>query len=171
MLRSPGSPQMRRLLLTSSLMLGLVACTEDPLAAQAAPYAESMQPLLDDNMKLAEQFLGLAAQIKKEKVDGAGVAQTWSTEVVPLATDLATRAATLQAPEGPLTTEHQLLVEAWTNRAVAYQDLDAAYKGTDPAAFQAAFDANLEAKLGEEEYFRRVNGLLGPYGVHLDQYP
>ena len=160
-----------RLLALFLALLTLVGCGGDPVAADAAAYQDAMAPALATNVELAQEFLALAAKVKKSEVDADEIHATWKKKVIPLAEDLHSQADAIEPSTPELATLHAQLVDAWADRAEAYRDMHAAYKKADADTFQEAFDRNVEAKLAEEDYFNKVNRMLEPYGYHLDQFP
>jgi hypothetical protein len=153
-------------------MLGLgLACGGDPLAQDAAAYNEAMSPVLAENMELAQEFLEVAAQIKRKQVGAEELNVRWEESVLPMADGLYEDARAVQPQTPDLAALHASLVESWGDRAEAYHQMHRAYKRSDSEGFQSAFEKNIESKIAEEEYFRGVNVLLEPYGYHLDQFP
>mgnify|MGYP007047043320 CR=1 FL=1 len=153
-------------------MLGLaLACGGDPLAQDAADYNEAMSPVLAQNMELAQEFLEVAAQIKRKQVGAEELDVRWEAKVLPMADGLFEDARAVHPETPELAALHERLVDSWGDRAEAYHQMHRSYKRSDSEGFQSAFDKNIEAKIAEEEYFRGVNVLLEPYGYHLDQFP
>ncbi|HJN76398.1 MAG TPA: hypothetical protein QGF58_20895 [Myxococcota bacterium] len=154
------------------LVVGLVlACGGDPLADDAADYTEAMATPLEDNMALAQEFLEVAAEVKRGNVKADDIHRRWEKRVLPLADKLYDEVQAIQPETPELATLHQQLVDAWGDRAEAYHSMHRAYTKADAEAYQAAFDKNVESKLAEEDYFNKVNRLLEPYGYHVDQFP
>ncbi|MCP4807196.1 MAG: hypothetical protein GY913_21175 [Proteobacteria bacterium] len=148
-----------------------VACSGDPVAADAAAYQDAMAPALATNVELAQEFLEVAAQVKKGDVDADAIHRRWKGSVLPLADDLHEQAQAIHPATPELAGLHAQLVDAWGDRAEAYRSMHSSYAKADADSFQDAFDKNVEAKLAEEDYFNKVNRLLEPYGYHLDQFP
>ena len=154
------------------LVLGLVlACGGDPLAEDAADYTEAMQQPLADNMALAQEFLEVAAEVKRGNVEADDIHARWEKKVLPMADGLYDQVQAIHPSTPELATLHSQLVGAWGDRAEAYHSMHRAYEKADADAYQTAFDKNVESKLAEEDYFNKVNRLLEPYGYHLDQFP
>ncbi|MCB9797987.1 MAG: hypothetical protein H6741_35365 [Alphaproteobacteria bacterium] len=149
----------------------LVSCGGDPMAADAEAYHAQLTPSLVRNMELAQQFLDIAARVKKEEMDGDEVLRRWEKRVIPLADTLQSEAEAIEPATPELQALHAELVEAWTARAEAYREMHKAYRADDPDAFNAAAEANKKSKITEEAFFRKANGVLEPYGFHLDQFP
>lgn len=162
------SPLYALLVLVMSLVL---ACGGDPLADDAADYTEAMGKPLSDNMALAQEFLEVAAEVKRGNVDADDIHARWEKRVLPLADQLYDEVQAIEPSTPELAGLHQQLVDAWGDRAEAYHSMHRAYEKADANAYQAAFDKNVESKLAEEDYFGKVNRLLEPYGYHLDQFP
>lgn len=156
--------------LSMALALG-VSCGGDPLAADAATYHAAMTPALTQNMALAQQFLDIAAQVKKKEMDEEAIIRRWQEKVIPLADGLKAEAEAIEPSTPQLQELHGEIKAAWTARSQAYREMQAAYRNNDADGFQKASKANLDAKLAEERYFQEVNALLEPYGYHLDQFP
>ncbi|MCB9763230.1 MAG: hypothetical protein H6739_25880 [Alphaproteobacteria bacterium] len=154
-----------------ALAASLVACGGDPLSDDAPWYHSQMAPALAQNMELAQQFLEIAAKVRKEEMDGDAVLDRYERRIIPMADALKAEARAIEPTAPQLQTVHQELVEAWTERAEAYRQMHAAYRAGDADAFRTARQRNVEAKLTEERYFQQANALLSPYGVRLDQFP
>lgn len=154
-----------------SFVLPLSACGGDPLAKDAASYYNQMTPALEQNMALAQEFLEIAALVRKDELHGDKLVRRWKDEIMPLANGLLKDAKAIEPATPQLAELHLGLVEAWDTRARAYHDMYAAWEKSDTTAFARAQQVNLEAKLAEERFFQDANALLDPYGYHLDQFP
>ena len=162
----------RPLQLLALATLGLaLACGADPVADDAAAYTVAMQPTLEDNRELANEFLQVAALIHKREIDDEGIVERWDKDIIPSAKALHTAADAVSPATPELEGPHERLVASWADRADSYKEMKAAYAANDDEAFQAAWQKNVEAKIAEEQYFIEVNAVLGAYGYRLDQFP
>lgn len=158
---------MRAVLL--SLVL-LAACGgADRHAAEA--YASAMTPVLAKNAALGSEFEDVASRVKQGQLDGPAVGERFSTVIVPLAQEIANRAAAID-PEGEaLDAAHATLVTAWSERAAAYQDIAAAW-GRGDGAVLAGSRARISQVRNEELTWQdAVNAYTRPLGVAIDLYP
>jgi hypothetical protein len=163
------------------LLALMVACgprAEERLDAQK--YNEALGPLLADNGLLADVlwqsadtlYASLAANPSTgtpAATDPKAIFKTWTDDITPLAAHLRDQAALVQPPDAWLDA-HGELVDAWGRRADSYRDIGEALIQNDTAALAAARDAADQSKHLEEQWFRRVNTRLAPYGLHLNQY-
>jgi hypothetical protein len=164
--------KLRPLPLLVLLSAGLaLACGSDPLADDTAAYVVAMQPILEDNRELANEFLQVAARIHQRETDDEGIIERWDADIVPLGNSLHTDADAVNPTTLELQGPHEKLVASWADRADSYEEMRSAYQANDDAAFNVAWDKNVEAKLAEEQYFNEVNAVLGAYGYRLDQFP
>lgn len=153
------------------LLVALLGCAPtDPRERTAPAYADALAPLLYENGFLAERLSTRAAAIHDEEVGSDGVLAAWRGEIVPLSRHLADQAAITSAP-APWSDRHAELVDAWSDRADAYQELEIAIEDGDRERWKAARRQADEAKLAEEEWFRQMNRDLAPYKLALDQFP
>ncbi len=148
-----------------------LACGADPVAGDAATYTAAMQPTLQANRELANEFLQVAALIHKREIDDGGIVQRWDKDIISIADDLKDKASAVQPETPELQGPHESLVASWTDRADSYKEMKKAYSSNDDAAFEEAWQKNVEAKIVEEQYFNDVNAVLGPYGYRLEQFP
>lgn len=134
-------------------------------------YARQLQPLLVENSLLAEHVLGLAADVyNTPKVAPEALAETWSSDLVPLAEHLHSQTSFV-APPPVWQEQHEALVDIWSDRAEAYRSLAESYTHADAVEWKAARLVSDEVKIREEEWFRAANLVLAPQGIILDQFP
>ncbi|MFH1468905.1 MAG: hypothetical protein ABIO70_31245 [Pseudomonadota bacterium] len=152
------------------LTCGLLACG-DPVAGEIASYHAAMDPLMTENTRLASQFLSLAKSVRQDQKNLDGVVQLLEAKVVPAAESLKAGAEEVHPGLEELQDIHAQAITAWTIQAKAYEDMVAAWKANDPAAFADAQGRLAQAKVTIESYVREVNRLLEPYGYHLDEFP
>jgi len=157
--------------LVGACALMSLACGADPLADDAASYVVAMQPTLEENAELANEFIQVAAAIHQREIDDEGIIERWDATIVPKANDLHATVDDIQPATPELQGPHEELVASWADRADAYEEMKAAYESNDDAKFKAAQEKNVNAKLAEERYFRDVNAVLSGYGYRLDQFP
>ena len=153
------------------LVAGVAGCGADPADAAAAAYVVDMQPVLSDNVALAQGFLDMAGGIKKGALDGGGVAERMARDVGPLAVKLHKGVLAVHPEDPQLADLHARLVKTWSDRANAYDAMSRAWLAGDEAAYEVARVANLQVKVAEEGCFADLNGWLGPHGQQIDQYP
>lgn len=134
-------------------------------------YKESMAPVLQKNGILAQEFLEVASRVKKGELDGSATAERFRRNAVPLAQEIATRAATVEPDTDTLAAAHATLVKAWSNRAIAYRDLATAWNAADAGAYDAARQRDLQVRYDELAYMQAVNAVCIQYGVVIDLYP
>jgi hypothetical protein len=156
--------------LTALILVCLFACG-DPVADDVVAYHAAMDPLMAENTRLASQFLVLAKAVHKDQQSMDGVVGQIEAQVIPAAQELQANISGIQPELEELADIHQQAVTAWTLQAQAYQDMAAAYKANDPAAFAAGQKKLGQAKVTIESYVKQVNRLLEPYGYHLDEFP
>jgi hypothetical protein len=156
--------------LTALLLVGMLACG-DPVADDIGAYHAAMDPLMTENTRLASQFLVLAREVHKDSRGTDGVVQQLETVVIPAAKELQTSIAGVDTEIEELQDIHQQAINAWSLQARAYEEMSAAYKGNDAAAFAAGQKKLGQAKVTIESYVKEVNRLLEPYGYHLDEFP
>lgn len=159
------------LALTLAPLLPFSACGGDPVGKDAASYYNQMTPALEQNMALAQQFLEIAALVRKEELQGDKLVKLWKSDIMPTADELLADAKAIEPATPQLSELHLALIDAWDDRARSYHDMYSAWEKSDTTAFARAQQANVQAKLAEERYFQDVNALLDPYGYHLDQFP
>ncbi len=155
-------------LLLISLFVG---CGSDPVEQDVATYQAALQPLLAQNLVVAQGFLDVASQIKKGETDAPQIAERLQKELGPLADSLSAAAGKIEPRTPALGEAHAVLVRAWTDRAASYHAMSDAWTANDLAGFENARRKNLQSKLDEEKFFQTVNGLTEPYGLRIDQYP
>jgi hypothetical protein len=153
------------------LIAFLVGCGSDPVQEDVTAYHAAMQPLLGRNLVLAQAFLDVASKVKKGEADAPRIAERFATELTPTAEALRVEVSAIDPATPQLGDAHAVVVQAWTDRASAYDAMSQAWARNDLAGFDAARKKNLQAKLDEERYFQSVNALSAPYGLELDQYP
>lgn len=152
-------------------LLSTSACTNlDPASAATTDYLTKLQPLLQENSLLAERVLFQAAAIYNEAVKPEQVAESWTTDIVPIAEHLAHQASFVAPPE-PYATRHEQLAVIWTDRAGAYRNLGEAIRTADAEQWNAARRAADDVKLAEERWFDDLNEQLAGQGLVVDPYP
>ncbi len=149
----------------------LTACALDNTRADVESYRTSMQPVLQKNAILAQEFLEVASRVKRGEVDGQTSSERFARSAVPLAQEISTKVSAVHPKTEALKTSHEQLVKAWSNRAIAYRDLATAWQAGDPAAFDAARARDVQVRLDEESYVASVNVITNRYGVLIDLYP
>ncbi len=148
----------------------LLACTPaDPERQAAEVYAQSLEPLLQENGLIADTVLGTAAAIYDGRAP-ENLPARWSDEIVPLSEHLYDQSRMLSVPDA-WNAEHQLLIAIWKKRAEAYRDLSEATLLGDAKRWTAARKQANDAKLEEETWFNNTNERLGKSDVKIDQYP
>jgi hypothetical protein len=148
----------------------LLACGPDPTNVAARTYADSLQPLLDENGLLALHLLDAAADVHDAKATSEQTRVTWETDIVPLAEHLRDQALIVDAPPD-WAADHKGLTDIWTARADAYREISEAIAQGDGELWKRGREEADTAKLAEETWFQRANERLGPAGVTLDQFP
>ncbi|MEN9787657.1 MAG: hypothetical protein RLZZ299_2921 [Pseudomonadota bacterium] len=149
----------------------LAACGPDPAEQAANAYVSDMEPILRENVALAQSFLELAGAIKKGSSDGTGVALRLAKELRPAAERIHAQARALQPTDPALADLHGQLVAAWAERAEAYKAMSEGWNAGNEAAFEAGRARNLQSKVAEERFFSEVNAWLGAHGKGIEQYP
>ena len=159
-------------LLTGAPLLALLtACGPDPADEAAGSYVAAMQPVLTDNVALAQDYLDMAGRIKKGELDGGGVAEKMARDIGPLAGKIHRGALAVHPADTQLADLHAQLVNTWSDRAKTYAAMSAAWAAGDDAAYETARASNLQVKVAEETAFGGINAWLGAHGQYLDQYP
>jgi hypothetical protein len=130
-----------------------------PDVQEANRYLKQLQPLLIENSHLASQVLNLAADSYNEKGDAESLAESWATQVVPLAEHLHHQTAALPA-EGAWSMRQTDLVEIWGNRAQAYRGLSESLAVADRAAWTTSVAKANAVQLDEEVWFKQTNKAL-----------
>jgi hypothetical protein len=148
-------------------ILAFFAC--GPSASQQAHerYAEQMQGHLDDNNALQQTFLEMAQGIKERQLDVHAVANRFDADIVNVAAALSAGVSGIQPTQPVLQAVHSELSRAWSIRSKAYTAISLAWADGDLEAYTRAAHENTLVYQAEERYFEAVNGLLGPYGLHL----
>ena len=146
------------------------ACSMEEPVTPAATYYASMQPLMDDNAKVARDLQSLAAEIKKDAPDADKVAARLQDDVLPEARSLAKGAAAVAPQDPAIADAHTLVVEAWTARAKVVEDTLEAWRKADGAAASEAADRRYGAARTEARYFETINEILVPEGYVLQPY-
>lgn len=146
-------------------------CGSDPVATDAAAYHAAMTPLLVRNADLSREFRDLAADVKRNKTNAKDIGKMLEQDVIPTAQALARDAAAVRPATPRLVEVHGEIVQAWTDRLTAYQDLRAAWKTTDLEAFDRAADSNLDSRKREKRYLEMANQALAPYQLQFQAYP
>ena len=136
----------------------------------AHTYAQSLEPLLDENGLVAERLLETAAEVYNGKAASAEVKLAWAQDVVPLAEHLRDQAVLVQPPV-EYADDHKQLVEIWSTRADAYREIADALRSGDMDQWKKGREQADDAKLREEAWFRATNEKLSAHGVALDQFP
>jgi hypothetical protein len=144
----------------------LVGCTDQT----TAEWTKQLDPLMVENGLLADQMLLVAAGVYNETSDGAAVAETFATTVVPVSESLAFRADAMQPPK-EWELQHDQLVDIWTRRAGAYRGMSEALILIDAERFNGSLKEVQQAAEAEEAWFGQVGGQLAKQGVTLAQYP
>lgn len=170
-LRAPARPPPGPLAAGLALLGALLPGCGQPGRDAAIAYAEAMQPVLVDNMKLNREFVDVAAEVKKGQVDPKAVAGRFEQRLVPGAGILRDQVLAIDPADEELSALHQGLEEAWTGRAEAWSELHRAWSSGELEAFDLAMRRNLDVKAAEERYFTAVNAWLAPHGRVLDAYP
>jgi len=152
-------------------MLLCAGCALGGDGEDARAYREQMQPVLQKNALLAQEFLDVASKAKKGELDGSGSADRFRRNAVPLAQEIAARVAAVEPPNDALQAPHEQLVKAWSNRAIAYRDLATAWQSGDAVAFDGARAREVQVRLDEEAYMASINAVTTPHGVVIDLYP
>lgn len=152
-------------------LLTLCACGPSPEALEASDYVHALQPYLMDNALLARRMLTVASDVFNGGIDGKRLEQRWDTEVVPLAEHLCDQARLLEVQGLEWSARHNVLTNAWCERAEAYRDIAGALRLEDTALWEHAKSQANAAKLDEESWFKDTNGYLSAFGLSLDQFP
>jgi len=158
---------------TTASILWFAGCAMlQPGGADQLAYAEAIQPLLAENTVLADEVLGLAAEVYNDnaEADVDALTEAWRTDVVPLAEHLHAQAALVKPPDAYIE-RHKDLVTVWASRAEAYRDLSEALALSDAERWAQARELANEVKLEEEEWFRTINADFGQNGLLIDQFP
>lgn len=157
--------------LTWSIFLVLSGClTPDPAAVEAQGYVASVDPLLHENGFVADVLLRTAAKTYDGTAKPEETRATWSNDIVPLTEHLRDQATLVAAPPAWVS-DHENLIDIWTERADAYRHIADAVESGDPDLFQKGREQAYNAKLREETWFRDVNKRLEPYHLVVDQFP
>lgn len=149
----------------------LAGCVLDEQRADVESYRTAMQPVLQKNAILAQEFLEVASRVKRGELDGAASAERFTRNAVPLAQEISTKVAAVHPKTEALRASHDLIVKAWSNRAIAYRDLSTSWQAGDTSAFDAARARDVQVRLDEAAYMASVNGVTNRYGVLIDLYP
>ncbi len=149
----------------------LAGCVLDQQRADVETYRTSMQPVLQKNAVLAQEFLEVASRVKRGEMDGVTGSERFARNAVPLAQEISTKVAAVHPKTEALKSAHEVLVKAWSNRAIAYRDLATAWQSGDPDAFDAARARDVQVRIDEEGYVTSVNAVTNRYGVLIDLYP
>ncbi len=171
MFRALCPPIVAALLRGAPLVALLTACGPDPADEAASGYVSVMQPVLTDNVTLAQEYLDMAGRIKKGALDGGGIAEKMARDIGPLAAKVHKGALAVQPADPKLADLHAQLVNTWSDRSKAYAAMSSAWAAGDEAAYETARAANLQVKVAEETAFGEINAWLGAHGQYLDQYP
>ena len=171
MVRALRTPIAAMLLRGAPLVGLLAACGPDPAEEAASGYVAAMQPVLTDNVTLAQEYLDMAGRIKKGALDGGGIAEKMARDIGPLAVKIHKGALAVQPADPQLADLHAQLVNTWSDRAKTYGAMSGAWAAGDDAAYEAARASNLQVKVAEETAFGEINAWLGAHGQYLDQYP
>ena len=154
----------------ATFILLTVGCG-DPMAQEVDAYFSQMDPLMARNTELASMFVGLVGELYKEKEDIDKIAKSIETDVIPAADELKTAINAIHPGDPNIQDIHDQAITAWTIQAEGYHELMAAYAANDQAAFNSAYKKIGQAKVMAESYVQDINGLLGPYGFHLEEFP
>lgn len=149
----------------------LLGCGPSAQEKAAQDYVAAMTPLLKDNTKLSRYFLGLAAQIKKQRTSPQQVSEELQGEIIPAAQALHTGAEAIQPGLAPLDGIHIGLVRAWSNRVRAYESMHTAWMADDLVAFEGASLDHKTVFKAEVRYFESINTVLADHELSLTQYP
>lgn len=133
-------------------------------------YAQSLEPLLDENGLVADRLLETAAAVYNGTAASTEVKLAWVQDIVPLAEHLRDQAVLVQPPV-EYAEDHRQLVEIWSTRADAYREIGDALVSGDLEQWKKGREQADDAKLREEAWFRATNEKLQPHGVSLDQFP
>ena len=134
-------------------------------------YHASVQPLMFKNEDLADRFIELAGKIQLEDTPGEEVAQFFESDLIPLAEDLKQSATNIPAQANEIGQIHNILVNAWTLRASAYNQMLEAYRNSDTSIYDSAQKTNNDSKKNEETYFSEINRYFGSVNLKLVQFP
>lgn len=166
-------PSLPRLLLLATVLAGSAPLLPGCAAPQAGAteYATAMAPTFQKNAALGKEFQDVASRLKKGEITNADAADRFNRNAVPLAQEVANRAAAVHPEDPALAEAHAVLVKAWEDRAAAYTAAAKAFSQGDSAGFEAA--RTQIAAVGDREaaYLTAVNGYTQPLGVSVDLYP
>ncbi|MBL8614898.1 MAG: hypothetical protein JNM72_04740 [Deltaproteobacteria bacterium] len=158
---------------SSLLLLGLVAC-QDQGPDGYAQYREAVQPLLAKNTVLLKNFEQITIGLKSKsepKPDAASIGEKLDQVAIPEAKSLAEAATAIALTEPTLVPVHQDLVDAWSHRATAWNDLRSAHTAGDLAAFDAAMELDARSRLLEDRWYDAAEAALRGHGQPLVRYP
>ena len=155
---------------TALFLLALSSCVNPAPSIDNATYVVSLHPLLHENSLLAQRMLETAADVHAEKADGARAAETWRTDIVPLAQHLHDQAGLVNVP-GPWVDAHGQLVTIWGSRAEGYALILEGIERGDAQRWKRGRSLADKAKLEEETWFQTTNKRLAPENLSIDQFP
>lgn len=155
-----------------TLHMLLFACDEpDPMILQSQAYAQDMTPLIKQSEQIEGHFLNLAGKMTSSTVSADQVAATLKDDVLADSAELLQAAAAVQTESEQLSTLHDTLEDAWTQRQAAWQQALEAWEESDPALLTQSIAARKISRDAEERYIFDVNAVLRPYGHQLQLYP
>ena len=147
------------------------ACGKDGGEDQLRAYHASVQPLMYKNEDLADRFIELAGTIQLEDTPGEEVANIFESDLIPMAEELSNSAQAIVLEASEVSQIHSLLVNAWSLRASAYNQMLEAYRNSDTSIFDSAEKTNNTSKTSEESYFGQINRYFSTVNLKLIQFP